>query len=157
MKKILHILSFLSVAITALSCVAMVGCILLQDPLCQIFFYNSVADLTDTMVVPFGYVLFGLGNLAVALVLLFSIPNGSHRLSVPIICAVCTGVVLPFLRSVVQEIQTILTLRFFDDSLLIATSYLNSLCSIVLSPVGVASALMLVLCGMAIAVKYPRS
>lgn len=154
MKKTICILSFISVAIMTLSCVALFACIALREPLEQIIFNASDEITAEASALPIGQVVYAFGNLAVALVLLFNLDKRNAGFGTEVLCAVAVGAALPFLRTFLHEAQTIFTTQFQNE--LIALSYLNSLCNMALSFVGLAAPLMLVVCGMNIALKYTQ-
>ena len=156
MNKTIRILSFISVAIMVLSCVALLACLLLQEPLCQIVFHASDEIIGKHPSLPIGQVVYAFGNLCAAVFLLLSVGKKSYSVTDNVLCAVATGAVLPFLRNFLYQAQTFLTAQFQNDTSLIAMSYVTNLCNTALSLVGTATALMLVVCGMNIAIKYTQ-
>lgn len=154
MQKTVKILSYISVAILVMSSVALLACLLLQEPLCQLLYRASDSIISETPCVPVGQVVYLLGNLAAAFFLLLSTGKNTTSFGSEIICAVSAGAILPFLRSSLFSIQTYFLLQFETDNAYIALSYVNNLCNSALSLVGIAVPIMLVLCGIRIAKKY---
>lgn len=156
MKKAIRILSFISVAIMTLSCIALLACILLQDSLCQMFFGISGQIIAENPAIPVGALVYGLGNLAAAVVLFFYADKQNTGLLPEIACAVTTGIVLPFLQGLLNNVQTSLAASLHSSDAVIALSSVNSLCDLALSYVGIAVSVMLVICGLSIAIKYSQ-
>lgn len=155
MKKTIRILSFISVAIMTLSCVALLACILLQEPLGRIFFGASGQMMAETPSFPIAPLVRALANLAIAVLLMFTVGNQDTNIGTEVTCAVIIGAALPFLLSILSNAQAFFTSQLQVDAV-ISFNYVNSLCNMALSFVGIATALMLVVCGMNIALKYTQ-
>ena len=156
MKQTIRILSFIPLAIITLSCVALLACLLLQEPLCQILFGISGQIISQNPAFPVGEIVFALGNLAVAVILFLNASKKTTGYWIEVICAVLVGFLLPGIRNVLGTIQSVICSNQQVDAVIAFTTVRN-LCIYSLSIVHIATAISLVLCGMCIAIKHTES
>lgn len=153
MKNAIRILAIASAVIMALTLCALVVCIVFQGELTSLMYGGYYAQMAGRHYsIPVGNLLYTLGALAAALVLCFTAGYKQFGIWLEVLLAVCISAVLPGLRHIISVVQTAL-LNPAGEEALASFSAVQSICSMAMSLTGIATAMVLVACGMSIAVK----
>lgn len=150
MKKLLKILSFISLGIIGVSAMAVLLCYVFRVPLLELFFHHG-RDLP--VVIPVANAVSLLGQLGAMIWLCICVGERRFGIWAELLAAAWLGAVLPGICRVLAYVQNLLVGRTMGHDYLIAQSCMNSLWSYATIFNGIAGALALVVCGLSMAEK----
>ena len=150
MKKLLKILTFISLGILGTSVMAVLLCYVYRVPLMQLFFHTG---MELPAVVPAAGAVTLVGQLGAMIWLCFCVGERRFGLWAELLAAGWLGVVLPGIARVLSWVQSVVLSRGLGLDYLSAYSYMNTLWSYATILNGVAVALALVVCGLSMAYK----
>jgi len=151
MKKLIKVLSFISLGLMILSCFLVILCTVFRRPLTELFLSYGADDLK--LVIPAGTAVSMVLQLGCALWL--SIFASDHRFGIwaEILPAAGLALVAPLLNRVLSAVQSRVIVRMFGYLFMNSLSMISALWSYATIFTGFAVSLALVVCGMSIAYK----
>lgn len=150
MKKLLKILSFISLGVIGMSCMAVMLCYVFRVPLMQLVFHRG-AELP--VVIPVANAVLLVGQLGAMIWLCVCVGDRRFGIWSELLAAGWLGVVLPGICRLLSYVQSLLLTRSMGSDYMIGMSYMSSLWSYATIFNSVAVALALVVCGFSMAQK----
>ncbi len=151
MKKTIHILSILSIAIAAIAIVWLGVVILFQGPLVELM----IARPTQSFAVPLSPILSAFSALFFSLILfLFNLGNKTSIAGELCLLILRLGV-FPFFSWVLSYCETYLRARLYgsEEAIILQYNMVNSFCNLPMMISSLSFSLFLLVCGMSIAYK----
>ena len=150
MKKLMKILTFISLGIVATSVLAVMLCYVYRVPLMELFFGNSMELPT---VIPVSNAVVLTGQLGAMIWLCVCIGDSRFGIWSELLAAGWLAVVLPGISRLISYVQ-VMAGRALGTDYLLAQNYMSNLWSYATIFNGVAVALVLVVCGASMAERH---
>lgn len=148
MKKTIRVFSVLAMILAGLCMLALLVCICAQRPLMMA--YNQMPEVLGTFYIPAGALMYALGVILAAGLLLAGMNMGGIVMEIFSVLAIAFA---PVIQSMATMVQTTVVGQMKGVTYLAGISAMNSLSSVPVSVGGFAAVLIVLTCGMSIACK----